>query len=70
MEQPETFKVFAIRYAHLGGRNASEMFIGGDVHDGPMALDYFIWAAVGPAHTYVIATGFNHVVAKRSGRTL
>ena len=70
MEQPETFKVYAIRYAHLGGRNASEMFIRGDVHDGPMALDYFIWAAVGPAHTYVIDTGFNHVVAKRRGRTL
>ena len=70
MNQPEVFKVYAIRYAHHGGRTASEMFIGGDAHDGPMALDYFIWAAVGPSHTYVIDTGFSEAVAKRRGRNL
>ena len=70
MERPEVFKVYAIRYAHHGGRTASEMFIGGDAHDGPMALDYFIWAAIGPTHTYVIDTGFSAAVAKKRGRTL
>ena len=70
MQQLETFKVYAIRYAHHGGRSPYEMFIGRDVHEGPMALDYFIWAAVGPTHTYVIDTGFNAAVAKKRGRTL
>ena len=70
MNELETFEVYAIRYAHHGGRSASEMFIGGDPHEGPMALDYFIWAAIGPSHMFVIDTGFNAEVAKRRGRIL
>ncbi|SVB81702.1 uncharacterized protein METZ01_LOCUS234556, partial [marine metagenome] len=70
MTKPEPFKVYAIRYAHHGGRNANEMFIGGDPHDGPMALDYFVWVAISSTHTYLIDTGFSAEVAKRRQRTL
>ena len=37
MNELETFELYAIRYAHHGGRNASEMFIGGDPHE-PFAV--------------------------------
>ncbi len=70
MDDVETFEVYAIRYAHHGGRTANEMFVGGDLHEGPMALDYYIWAAIGSSHTYVIDTGFNAKVAENRGRTL
>ena len=59
MNEPEQFEVYAIRYAHHGDRNANEMFIGGDPHEGPMALDYFVWVAIGSTHTYLIDTGFS-----------
>ena len=38
----ETYEVYAVKYAHHD-RRASENFIGGDPHDGPMPLDYFVW---------------------------
>ena len=70
MNEPEQFEVYAIRYAHHGDRNANEMFIGGDPHEGPMALDYFVWVAIGSTHTYLIDTGFSAEVAPRRQRKL
>ncbi len=48
MSTPEPYELYAVRYAHHD-RRASENFIGGDPHDGPMPLDYFVWAIVGRA---------------------
>ena len=42
---PDTYEVFAIRYASLSNRNASENFIGGDPHESASDLDYFVWLA-------------------------
>jgi hypothetical protein len=41
MSEPQ-YEVYAIKYAHHA-RRRSENFIGGDPHDGPMPLDYFVW---------------------------
>ena len=62
-------EIFAVRYAHLE-RTAKWNFLGGDSHDGPMPLDYFVWAIVGPAQTIVVDTGFDAEQAKKRGRTL
>ena len=40
------YEIYAIRYAHLE-RTARHNFIDGDPHDGPMPLDYFVWAITG-----------------------
>lgn len=40
-----TYRIYAVRYAHLE-RTARHNFIDGDPHDGPMPLDYFVWAIV------------------------
>lgn len=63
------FKVYAIRYAT---RPASrrDHFIGGDPHDGPMPMDYFVWAIVEGDYAAVIDCGFNAEVAARRGRSL
>ncbi len=45
MAEPE-YELFAIRYATREARR-SEHFIGGDPHDGPMPMDYFMWLARG-----------------------
>ena len=62
MPQPDSiYEIYAIRYAHHD-RPASENFIGGvphDAHDGPMPLDYFVWAIKGPGGAIVVDTGFD-----------
>lgn len=63
----EPYAVYAIRYATLQKR-ASENFIGGDPHDGPMPMDYFVWVAVSKSKTWIIDTGFNAAMAKQRKR--
>jgi len=69
MSVPEPYEIYAIRYAHHD-RRASENFIGGDPHDGPMPLDYFVWAIVGQNRTFVLDTGFDAEMAKKRKREL
>ena len=38
------YEVYAIRYAHNPNAQRANNFIGGDPHDAPMPLDYFVWA--------------------------
>ena len=68
MDNSSTYEVFAIRYASLGGRKASENFIGGDPHEAGGDLDYYVWLARSPARTFVIDTGFDAAVGARRGR--
>ncbi len=63
------YEVFALRYAHREARR-SDHFIGGDPHDGPMAMDYFIWLIRGEGRVVVVDCGFNAEVAAKRGRTL
>ncbi len=61
------YELFAIRYAERDARR-SDHFIGGDPHDGPMPMDYFVWAAIGSERSFVIDTGFTAEVAAARGR--
>ena len=63
----DTYEIYAVRYAHHE-RRASENFYGGDPHDGPMPLDYFVWAIVGESRTLILDTGFDEAMAKKRGR--
>lgn len=69
MTHPDTFELFAIRYA-THDRQRRDNFIDGDPHDGPMPLDYYIWVARSARQTYVIDTGFDADTARKRGRTL
>lgn len=62
-------EVYAIKYAHHE-RNASANFIGGDPHDGPMPMDYFVWLVRGKDGDIVVDTGFNAAMAAKRGRQL
>src|SRR6185312_14972154 len=63
----DTYEIYAVRYAHHH-RMSSENFLGGDPHDVPMPLDYFVWAAVGAERTVILDTGFDEAMAKKRGR--
>ena len=63
------YEVFAVRYATRDALRKNH-FIGGDPHDGPMPMDYFVWVVRSPSHTFVVDTGFGPEVAAKRGRTL
>ncbi len=73
IEQPEEdfppYEVFAVKYAT---REASRKnhFIGGDSHDGPMPMDYYVWVVRNARRTFVVDTGFSAEMAVKRGRTL
>jgi glyoxylase-like metal-dependent hydrolase (beta-lactamase superfamily II) len=61
------YEVYAIKYAHHA-RTAKENFLGGDPHDGPMPMDYFVWLVRGAGREIVVDTGFNVAIATKRGR--
>jgi glyoxylase-like metal-dependent hydrolase (beta-lactamase superfamily II) len=63
------YEVYAIRYARHE-RTARSNFMGGDDHDGPMPLDYFVWLIRGEAGTFLVDTGFDADVARQRGREM
>ncbi|HEY3738989.1 MAG TPA: N-acyl homoserine lactonase family protein [Bryobacteraceae bacterium] len=67
-ESVPKYELFAIRYAT---RNAQrrDNFIGGDPHEGPMPMDYFVWVAVSPERTFIIDCGFTAEVSAKRKRT-
>ncbi|MER1967836.1 N-acyl homoserine lactonase family protein [Castellaniella sp. GW247-6E4] len=67
--QPEEYKIYAIKYAHHN-RRSSANFIGGDIHDTEMPLDYFVWAVVGQSRTFLVDTGFDAPMGEKRGRSI
>jgi glyoxylase-like metal-dependent hydrolase (beta-lactamase superfamily II) len=65
-ELPE-YQLLAIRYGTREARR-SDHFIGGDPHDGPMPMDYFVWAVVGSSRAFLVDTGFTAETAARRKR--
>jgi glyoxylase-like metal-dependent hydrolase (beta-lactamase superfamily II) len=63
------YEIYAIKYAHHE-RSASQNFLGGDPHDGPMPLDYFVWLVRGEGRDLLVDTGFNAAAAARRQRQL
>ena len=65
------YEISAIRYGHLE-RTARHNFIGGDEHDAPMPLDYFVWAIVpvGGGAPWLLDTGYDAATGAARGREL
>ncbi|MBZ5576980.1 MAG: N-acyl homoserine lactonase family protein [Acidobacteriia bacterium] len=63
----DVWQLFAVKYAHHH-RMSSENFLGGDSHEVPMPLDYFVWAVVSADRAIVVDTGFDEFSGSRRGR--
>jgi glyoxylase-like metal-dependent hydrolase (beta-lactamase superfamily II) len=61
------YEVYAIKYARRDARRTA-LFIGGDPHDAPMAMDYFVWLIRSAERTIVVDTGFTAEVAAKRKR--
>lgn len=60
-------KIYAIRYGR-SVRKRSESFIGGDPHDGPMPMAYYVWVIEQPNRLVIVDTGFDATVAEERNR--
>ena len=67
MQDPPIYALYAVRYATRAAQRADN-FIGGDPHEGPMPLDYYVWVAIGEQRSFVIDLGFTAEVAARRKR--
>jgi glyoxylase-like metal-dependent hydrolase (beta-lactamase superfamily II) len=67
VSETPVYEVYAVRYARHD-RLSSANFLGGDPHDVPMPLDYFVWAVVGADKTYVVDMGFTIEQARKRKR--
>ena len=55
MSIPESYEVFAVRYATMPERRRHHNFIGVDPHDdAPMPIDYYVWLIRNEHRTIVV----------------
>jgi len=69
MNKLPEYEVYAIRYATREARRPNH-FIGGDPHDTPQPMDYFVWLIRDEHRTFVVDTGFGAEMAVKRGRIL
>jgi glyoxylase-like metal-dependent hydrolase (beta-lactamase superfamily II) len=62
------YQLHAVKYGELNARKRSDLFVGGDPHDGRIDMDYFVWVAIGAGSVCVVDTGFGPEVAAQRGR--
>ena len=61
------YEIYAIKYGERVGTRGG-MFVYGDPHDAPMAMDYFVWAIRNSERTMVIDVGYGREEGERRGR--
>jgi len=61
------YEIYAIRYGRAE-RKRSQSFVGGDLHDGPMPMAYYVWLIRNAERAVVVDTGFNSDVADERDR--
>lgn len=62
------YEIFAIKYAQRDGRRPDH-FVGGDPHDAPMPMDYFVWLVRSAERLILVDTGFDAAMAAKRKRT-
>ncbi len=63
------YEVIALKYATRGG-GRPDHFVGGDPHDVPMPMDYYLWVVRDETRLFLVDTGFNADMAIKRHRTL
>ena len=61
------YEIYAIKYARRDALRPVH-FVGGDPHNTPMPMDYFVWLLRGDGREIVIDTGFTKAMAEQRKR--
>jgi glyoxylase-like metal-dependent hydrolase (beta-lactamase superfamily II) len=64
------YEVYALRFATTELRSFDAFLLKGDIHDGPLPLDFFIWVVRDDSRTIVVDTGFGDEASKRRNRPM
>lgn len=62
------YEVFAIKYGERTGERG-RIFLGGDPHDAPLDMDYFLWVVRNDERTVVVDVGYGRPEGEARGRT-
>ncbi|MDA1098127.1 MAG: N-acyl homoserine lactonase family protein [Proteobacteria bacterium] len=62
------YEIYAIKYGDRMGERGT-MFVHGDPHDAPIAMDYFIWVIRNDRRTIVIDVGYDRAEGEGRGRS-
>jgi glyoxylase-like metal-dependent hydrolase (beta-lactamase superfamily II) len=67
----ETYRIYAVKYATRNAKRIDHFLDKANVTnpDGPMPMDYFVWAVQNSSRTIVVDTGFAEPAGTRRGRT-
>ncbi|ANN66748.1 N-acyl homoserine lactonase family protein [Bordetella bronchialis] len=66
---PPAYEVYALKYATRAARRTAN-FLGGDPHDAPMPMDYYVWVIRGASRLVLVDTGFAQDMADKRHRQL
>ncbi|WP_209021058.1 N-acyl homoserine lactonase family protein [Allopusillimonas ginsengisoli] len=69
VEQTSMYEVYALKYATRSAQRSAN-FVGGDPHDGPMPLDYYVWVIRNRDRLILVDTGFFQDMADKRHRSL
>lgn len=64
----ETYEIYALKYGERTGTRGL-VFVGGDPHDAPLDMDYFLWVVRNDARTVVVDVGYGRAEGEARGRT-
>ncbi len=64
----DIYEIYAIKYGDRMGERGT-MFVHGDPHDAPMAMDYFIWVLRNEKRTIVVDVGYDREEGEGRGRS-
>ena len=62
-----SYEIYAVKYATREARRGDH-FVGGDPHDAPMPMDYFVWVIRNQERLFVVDTGFTREMAAKRKR--
>ena len=62
------YEIYCVKYAERPGKRPAH-FLGGDPHDAPMPMDYYVWLVRNAERTVLVDTGFDASMAI-NGRVL
>jgi glyoxylase-like metal-dependent hydrolase (beta-lactamase superfamily II) len=62
-----TYDIYAVKYAQRDARRTNH-FLGGDPHDAPMPMDYFVWLIRNDQRCIVLDVGFTAEIAAQRKR--
>jgi glyoxylase-like metal-dependent hydrolase (beta-lactamase superfamily II) len=62
------YEVYAIKYGDRMGERG-KIFVHGDPHDAPLAMDYFVWVINNDERTVVVDVGYGQEEGERRGRS-